>query len=256
MTAYRKWGHTVRFENGTTVRVEEAGEAFESPEGEFVARPFRSAAAKLPPLKAAAMPPHSEAERVVIVNGVAMHEYGDVTWTERVERVHVAVARAPFRMLLDELPDDALLETFARIGGRRETPPRLLLAPRVTAAVLPTLRIELAQRAGETPDGYGRPVLSCPVEGEPPNWWRPSYRVRPRRAWFNLMALPFGRLEENAPRAVALLDGGDVLCVDGAEVFASALKISRVLAVGGAERWYPYGAGAWGADMLLESGSR
>jgi len=253
MSAYRKWGRSVRFENGTVVRVEEAGEAFED-HGEFIARPLRERRV-LPELEIGSWQ-LAAAERVVVVDGVSLHEYGDVSWTERVRRVHVAVARAPFRMLLDEEPDADLLALFARVEGRRETPPRLLLAPRVTAAILPELvgRVELAQRAGETPDGYGRAVDSCAVAGEPPNWWRPSYRVRPRPAWFNLFALPFGRLDE-APRAIALLDDGDVLCTDGNAVFASRLSIGRVLAAGGAAAWYPYGAGAWGADMLLESGS-
>ena len=36
---YRKWGRTVRWENGTIVRVEEAGEAREE-DGVFFARPI------------------------------------------------------------------------------------------------------------------------------------------------------------------------------------------------------------------------
>jgi hypothetical protein len=163
-------------------------------------------------------------------------------------------------MLIDQADfdfDDEILGLFARIEGRREPPPRLTLAPRVAAAMLPSLigRIELAQRAGATPDGKGQPVESCPVgAGEPPNWYRPSYRVRPVRAWFNLLALPFGRLDDAAPRAVARLGGGDVLCAGAGSVFVSSLPAGRILAAGGAEEWFPFGAGAWGCDMLLESG--
>src|SRR5262249_3187274 len=146
-----------------------------------------------------------------------------------------------------------LLDLFARIEGRREPPPRMTLAPRVSAAILHSLDINLAQRAGEYPDGMGRPVETRAVEGEPPNWYRPTYRVRPVRAWFNLMALPFGRLDDSAPRAVARLDGDDVLIVDGESVYAARLRPGRVLAAGGATEWYPFGAGAWGADILLES---
>jgi hypothetical protein len=116
-----------------------------------------------------------------------------------------------------------------------------------------SLPISLAQRAGEHPDGKGQPVESRPAEGKPPNWYRPSYRVRPLRAWFNLMALPFGKPDDAAPRAVARLGGNDVLCVDGSEVFATALPPGRIVAAGGAAEWYPFGAGVWGADMLLES---
>jgi hypothetical protein len=73
------------------------------------------------------------------------------------------------------------------------------------------------------------------------------------RAWFNLMALPFGRLDDSAPRAVAMLDGGEVLCAGGRDVFACRLRVGRIVAVGGAAQWFPFEAGAWGADMLLES---
>jgi len=255
---YRKWGRTVRYENGTMVRVEEAGEAFEEGE-ELRAQPLRGVRRALPEV-VAPLPPEGDFERIVMTEGVSIHEYGDAVWSEHARRMHLSVARAPYRMLIDQADfdlDRALLALFARIEGRREPPPRLTLAPRVAAAMLPSLigRIELAQRAGATPDGRGQPVESCPASAaEPPNWYRPSYRVRPVRAWFNLMALPFGRLDPGVPRAVARLGGGDVLCVDAGGVFATSLTVGRVLAAGGAEEWFPFGAGAWGCDMLLESG--
>ena len=251
MSAYRKWGRTVRWENGVVVRVEEAGEGLEN--GEFVARPI-SERRELPEVRSSKFELRSE--RVVASEGIAIHEIDGVTWTERTRRLHLAVVQPPFRILIDQASfdiDAQLLEAFTRIEGRRETPPRLTLAPRVAAAILHTLPVALAQRAGEHPDGYGRPVETCAAEGEPPNWWRPSYRVRPVRAWFNLTALPFGRLDESAPRAVAVLDGGEVLVVDGDRVYAAPLNPGRVLAVGGAAEWYPFGAGVWGADVLIES---
>ncbi|MEK6374354.1 MAG: hypothetical protein AABO58_16835 [Acidobacteriota bacterium] len=254
---YRKWGRTVRYENGTIVRVEEAGEAFE--EEEFRAQPLRGERRALPQV-VAPLPPPGDFERIVMTEGVSLHQYGDIAWSEHTRRMHLSVARAPYRLLIDQAGfdvDAALLALFAQIEGRREPPPRLTLAPRVAAAMLPSLigRIEIAQRAGATPDGKGQPVESLPVTaGEPPNWYRPSYRVRPVRAWFNLLALPFGRLDAGVPRAVARLGGGDVLCVDAGGVFAASFTARRVLAAGGAEEWFPFGAGAWGCDMLLESG--
>ena len=248
MSAYRKWGRTVRYENGMVVRVEEAGEAVEV-DGEFRAYP-------LPRCGRGWREAPGEGERIVLAEGVAVHEIDGVTWTERTRRLHLAVVEPPFRMLIDQAAfevDPSLLETLARIEGRREPPPRLTLAPRVAAAILHALPIALAQRAAEHPDGYGRPVETRAAEGEPPNWWRPSYRVRPVRAWFNLTALPFGKLDDAAPRAVAVLDGGDVLVADGDRVYAAPLQPGRVLAVGGAAEWFPFGAGVWGADMLLES---
>src|SRR5438034_10885343 len=104
--------------------------------------------------------------------------------------MHLSSARAPHRMLIDQADfgvDRELLDLFARIDGRREPPPRMTLVPRVAAAMLHSLigRIDLQQRAGETPDGTGQPVPPRLVLGEPPNWYRPSYRVRPLRAWFH-----------------------------------------------------------------------
>ena len=194
---------------------------------------------------------------MVLVEGVAIHETNGVTWTERTRRMHLSIVKPPFRMLVDQASfdvDQSLLELFGRIEGRREPPPRMTLAPRVSAAILHALPISLAQRAGEHPDGQGRPVETLAAEGQPPNWYRPSYRVRPIRAWFNLMALPFGKLDGGAPRAMARLGGDDVLCVDGDRVYATALNPRRVLAVGGAAEWYPFGAGVWGADILVECG--
>jgi hypothetical protein len=250
---YRKWGRTVRYENGTIVRVEEAGEAVEEG-GEFRCHPL-TGWGDLPELSVVGC--RLSGERVVMSEGVAVHEVDGVTWTERARRLHLSVVQPPFRMLIDQASfdvDPSLLDLFARIEGRREPPPRMTLAPRVSAAILHALPVSRAQRAGEHPDGMGRPVESRPMEGEPPNWYRPSYRVRPFRAWFNLMALPFGRLDDSAPRAVARLGGDEVLCVDGERVYATVLKPAKVLAVGGAVEWFPFGAGAWGADMLLESG--
>jgi hypothetical protein len=254
MSVYRKWGRTVRVENGVVVRVEEAGEAVEEG-GEFVVRPIAERR-ELPEVRISNF--EFRNERLLAVEGAAIHEVNGVTWTEHTRRLHLSIAQPPFRMLIDQASfdvDAALLETFARIGGWREAPRRLLLAPRVAATVLHALPIARAQRAGEHPDGYGQPVETRAVEGEPPNWWRPSYRVRPVRAWFNLAALPFGRLDDAAPRAVARLGDEDVLVVDGSEVYAAPLRPGRVLAVGAAAEWFPYGAGVWGADMLLESAS-
>ena len=91
----------------------------------------------------------------------------------------------------------------------------------------------------------------------PPNWYRPGYAVRPVRAWMNIRALPFGRVDPDAPLAIALLEPVHgttlrVLCVDGRDVFPVTADASHIAAVSRAEPvWYPYAAGSFGAEMML-----
>jgi hypothetical protein len=94
------------------------------------------------------------------------------------------------------------------------------------------------------------------VTGLPPNWFRPSYRLRPVRAWHNLRAVPFGTLDAGAPEAIALLAPPThtalrVLCIDGGDVFPATAGVTSVRAAGDTAAWYPYAAGAFGAEMLL-----
>jgi hypothetical protein len=94
------------------------------------------------------------------------------------------------------------------------------------------------------------------VEGVPPNWYRPSYRLRPLRAWHNLRALPFGAIDDRWPLAVALLAPPEksslrLLCTGADEAFAATVPLTSVRAVGETAAWYPYAAGAFGAEMLL-----
>ncbi len=78
-------------------------------------------------------------------------------------------------------------------------------------------------------DGYGRPIEHHRVDGEPPNFYRPSYRVRPIRQWMNVRAIPFGTMQ-SAPKVLALVDGGKALVDDGGRVFVTPLRVDRVTA--------------------------
>ena len=127
------------------------------------------------------------------------------------------------------------------------------LAPNVTAALLPSLAdvLEIEQMPADH-DGYGESVRRrALVNGElPPNWYRPSYRIRPVRAWHHLRARPFGVLDEAAPLALALLAPPEkgvlrLLCRDG------GVSVTTIRAVGESGGWYPYAAGTYGAEMLL-----
>ncbi len=279
MTVYRKRGRVVRYENGTVVRVDEAGEAREIG-AEFWAEPaFLPAREEGEELGAdeceAAVRDGSRSaleltrqygvtlERIVVSEGIVEHELGARRWQERFRRVHLSLARGSHRALLDlsDFEEEIVAEVargLASLRGERVLT-RVLLAPNVTAALLPALAgaIDLEQMPADH-DGYGEPIerRAVAVAAAPPNWYRPSYRIRPVRAWHNVRAIPFGVLDHAAPRALALLAPPEkgvlhVLCRDGESAFAAAVDVTSIRAVGDALRWYPYAAGTYGAEMLL-----
>jgi hypothetical protein len=278
---YRKWGRTVRYENGVTIRVEEAGEANET-DGAFQAAPIETRRAQLRwaelPWAAAGdddrnsaqrswalrLPDGVTAERLIVSNGIAQHETGGVTWYEESMRVHLALVNPPLRALIDLASFDlTIIETIAsalaRAGDERDAPRRVRLAPNVSAALLPSLIGELAmEQSGGGFDGKGQTIETRAItSGQPPNWYRPGYAVPPIRAWLNIRALPFGSIDPNAPLAVALLgpiEGAAlrVLCVDGSAVYSATINASHIAAVSRDDAtWYPYAAGSFGVEMML-----
>lgn len=268
---YRKRGSIVRYENGTFVRVRESGEAVEDgtlfrcapapdagdvpevDEGElrqFVDR-VRAAAHGL------------SIERLIATEGHAVHEFAGRSWMEKMRRVHLSLAKDDRRALIDEerydtSAVDEIAPLFANMGRPRPAPPVLRLAPRVMAALTRSLagvappNVHLQQRAGEI-DGKGNPILDSSGP-EWPNWYRPSYRLRPQRTAFNLLAkCSVTVVNPDLPRAVALLAPPhglvlDVLCVEGEEVYPAAVRIIRIDAVAEPTRRYPYGAGVWAGE--------
>jgi hypothetical protein len=278
MELYRKRGAVVRWENGVLVRVVESGEA--SDDG----LTFRCAPRPGPALAhleesrviAAANAVHALAagrvaiERLLVSEGQAEHELGGQMWSDRSERVHLSLTRGTLRVLLDlgsfVLDDVSVaVEALSRAEERAASPPAsLTLAPIVAAAVLPMLAgatqpgLELWQRAGGI-DGRGEAIAEARIDGsEPPNWYRPSYRMRPVRLPLNLEARTAATLAPRGDaRAVALLAPVQgpllrVLIDDGSRVFPAGVRIGRVQAVSAdAAIWYPYGAGSFGAEMVL-----
>lgn len=258
---YRKFGRTVRFENGTTVRVEEAGEAVEDGET-FTCRPI--ARRNLPDinLECGSLPPPSLIERVVITEGVAEHELADRKWSERTRRIHLSLVHENQRAIIDQADFDTteittIAAALQRCGKEREAPPRIRLAPNVTAALLPTLakvappNIRIVQTAHGV-DGKGEPL----ADGGS-GWYRPSYRIRPIRMPFHLrIECDVQQIDGDLPRAIALLAPVDglvvrLLCVDGNDVFPATVRVTRIDAAGPPVRWYPYGAGSFGSEMML-----
>jgi len=270
---YRKWGHVVRYENGVTIRVDEAGEATEL-DGVFRAEPAQTIVSVPHRLSMQQMESHvaqtllsvlpCKIERLIISAGVARHEANGVTWTEESQRVHLSLIKPPLRVLIDLASfDDPIIATIAkalaRAGASREAPKRIRLAPNVAAALLPSLIGEISiEQTGGGFDGRGQRIETRAVTADPPpNWYRPSYAVQPVRAWLNIRALTFGSIDKSAPVAVALLapvEGTNlnVLCVDGDDVFLTTLDASHIAAVSHDEPvWFPYAAGSFGVEMML-----
>ena len=248
---YRKWGRSVRREGSRLVRVDEAGEAMEN-RTTFRTQPIEDMLELEAPdaeaVQAAAreiesiVKPPLIVERLFVSEGSIAHECDGVRWSETLRRVHVAIARPPIRALVDlaEFQFDAvkrIASALLRAGGERDAPKRIRLAENV--------------------DGKGQQVIERRVENEePPNWFRPSYRMRPRRAWFHLRAAPFGRIDDAVPEGIALLAPiGErfisVLCIDGNRVFPTTVPIRRIAAARATETWFPYGAGAFGAELMF-----
>jgi hypothetical protein len=274
MNIYRKRGSVVRYERGVIIRVEEAGEAREIGE-EFIAAPLGApvilsredgegsqltrVADEI--LRSVQDNGGVRVERLLVSEGAAEHEYGDRTWSETTRRLHLSLTDGTRRALLDQ--GDFALAHVTRVAralraceGERALE-GVVLEPNVAAALLPHLigRIELEQTAA-LHDGYGRPIERCRVDGEPPNVYRPSYRMRPVPAWHHLRAIPFGVIDKRLPRAVALLAPPDpptlqLLCVDGERSFVARVEVRSVRAAGEAAHWYPYAAGAFGAELML-----
>lgn len=270
---YRKSGSVVRWENGTLVGVTERGVAIE--EGPlFECRP--DAGPMLPPLdptpvlEAVRAVQHAAGdiaiERLIVSDGIAEHEYGSRHWSEQTRRIHLSLLRGRTRALLDlasfESGDVArVAEALSRLDDKeRPAPPRLRLAPNVTAALLLSLiglappNVRLLQSAAGI-DGRGEEIIEA-ASGWP-NWYRPSYRVRPLRMPLHLrLECDVAAIERDRPVAVALIAPVDrltlrVLVDDGTRSFPATVRVTRIDAVGGERIWYPYGGGSFGAEMML-----
>jgi hypothetical protein len=185
-------------------------------------------------------------------------------WRETSARVYVSINNGRLRTKLDlggNSLDDVPLDdirvagrALANVTGKREQPERCVIAPHVSAHLLPAMGLKLIQTARGR-DGKGADVEEMILD-QPPfqNWFRPSYRVRPVRMPFHIRVEDFGTIPANVPRVVALLRIGetvDVLCDDGHSAFETTIRIDQVKAVGPAVAWYPHLAGAFGHELLI-----
>lgn len=248
---YRKRGRVVRWENGWLVRVVEHGEAIDD------GVTFRCHPLPHKPEEPAGTiaAPVLKAERIIVTEGFAEHEFGDVRWSEHTRRVHVALVHDRLRALVDLASFDfdevqRIAGALARAGAERDAPKHLRLAPNVSAALLPHLGniVQLTQVAGGV-DGKGQPI----VETIGTNWYRPSYRVRPVRVPMNIRATPnVTSIDDDLPRAIAILGASTyVLIEDGPTTYPAKLNVARIDAVADEIVFYPYAAGSFGAEMMF-----
>lgn len=267
---YRKRGRVVRWENGTLIRVSESGVAIEDGDlftchPELVEGPGWEVRAQLE-VPALSVPSNIRVERLLMTSGIAEHHYGDRTWIEETKRLHLSLTKQTLRVLIDQADfDTAHIDRVTNALARAETterdaPARLRLAPNVTAALLPSLvglappNVALLQTAGGI-DGKGNDIVEA--AGDWPNWYRPSYRVRPLRAPLNLrLECAVTAIDRDRPIAIALLAPVEgttlrVLVEDGPRVYPSSVRVTRIDAVAAERVWYPYGAGSFGAEMML-----
>ena len=257
---YTKQGATVRWENGTTIRVRESGYAIEDGDS-FECAPLQGALAE-PPLWTEPQIDFAY-ERLILTHGIAHHQFGERRWSEETKRLHCAITHGTERVLIDlaSFDFDHLREIASlRIGPERSAPPQLRLAPNVTAALLPSLvnlappNVTLKQRAGGI-DGKGNDI----VETIGTNWFRPSYRMRPVRMPLNLeLTCDVTEIDETRPRAIALLAPVDgptlrVLIDDGERPFPAVVRVTRIDAVARGTTWYPYGGGSFGSWLMLRA---
>ena len=266
---YRKWGRSVRREGAHLVTVDEAGEANES-DSVFRTRALGEDAG-LPAPESAAVDQAARdiaslvasplaLERLFVSEGVVRHQIDDRIWNETARRVHISIANGPLRAIFDlaEFRFDSVrnaIAALASVGKERRAPKRIRLAQHIGAALLAFAPIAKFQSLAPR-DGKGWPILEKLAVDEPPNWFRPSYRIRPRRAWFHLRVAPFGTVEDDLPEAVALLAPVSpreirVLCVEGRSTYPATIAMRPILAARPTPAWYPYGAGAFGAELML-----
>lgn len=250
---YRKRGAVARWENGTLIRVVESGVAIEEGDA-FTCHPERSEG---PPPEIEDPPViwvEGDVERLILMNGFAEHSFGETRWVERTRRLHLAITRNNERALIDQASFDTthidrVAAALRRMGSEREAPSRLRVAKNVTAALVPFLGG--IQTAGGK-DGYGNDILDG---GE--SWYRPSYRVRPVKTKMNVrLEHDVTEIDEELPEAIALLRPVDgltirVLMQERDEAWPAEVRIGGVRAVGTDRTFYPYGAGSFGAEMML-----
>ena len=270
---YRKRGSVVRYENGVIVSVREAGESID--DGVL----FRCAPTRRQRLPERSVDdllrfidgirsniPDDAIERLTAMDGFAEHECGGRQWTDRQVRVHLSLVSSSLRVIVNEARFDAaaiarIYSSLVRATPPRPAPARMRLAPAVVAALVPSLigvagtNCSIEQVPGRV-DGKGNDIVRT-AGPEWPNWYRPSYRSRPRRVPLNVeLKCNAIDVEPRLPRAIALLASPEgltvhALCEDGGDVFPTRLDVVRIEGTLGEATWYPVAAGVYARETVV-----
>ena len=254
---YRKQGSVARWENGTLIRVlesgaaREEGEVFECWPDESSRLPVAESSRALAVVRALQ---HLPIERLIVIDGVAEHEYDGRRWRDETDRLHLSMVHGHLRVIVDSttrrLDDiEPIANALQRATTERDAPKHLRLAPNVSAALIPHLPNAIQSAGGK--DGYGEDILESTA-----SFYRPSYRVRPIRTPLNVHLESFGTIDEDLPRAIALLapvEGSTlrVLIEDKQRVYPATVEVKNVRAASDQRTWYPYAAGSFGAELML-----
>jgi hypothetical protein len=240
-------------------------------------------------------------ERLVAISGLSAHEFRagqeHNRWNETAARLHVSVAHRGkgLRLLLDigssKPPDLDFSEFSEPLEALNAIAPALKptrcstlrLRPAVAAALWPALMenqpagqaLDFVQKTSEIMpfDGKGRHVVEGSLSrfrrsAEWPNFFRPSYRVRPLRAPLGIdLHLPHKSTANEVFDALALLAPcrtsddsirADLLCRDpqGRSFAATAVMKSEtwkaaIAGTGEQARWYPFSGGSFGRETEL-----
>jgi len=222
---YRKFGRVMRWENGVEIDVTESGEAIETADT-FIATPIpaedrRLACPDLPDIGQARAPIlHGTVERLILIHGIAIHQFNDIEWREETKRLHVALTHNRIRVIIDL--DDFDFDLVRHIADRlqhatseREAPKRIRIAPHVARA------IEISSPAAGGRDGKGQLI----EEGRSTYWYRPSYRVRPILK--ALSKCENTEVDQSLPQAIAIVDGNRLLIDDGDSVYPAPRQTAR-----------------------------
>jgi hypothetical protein len=271
-----------------------------------VRKPAASVLASIETQLLAALPPTVSIERMTAVTGTAKHRFApsglpEREWSESHIRLHASLVHREraARVLVDlggarwtEQHSAWLARVAAALGqldggGPLRSWKVLRLGSSIAAALWPELLVALLEHPGAGSrlalsqrrhdvfrlDGFGDPIAEVPLSGAGvvspahwPNFFRPTYRVRPVRAAFHLGATLPPSNERPDADAVALLApirvhrsvvNLELLATDRNVSFALPVVIgverlaSSLFAGAQKEMWFPYAAGSWGGAVLL-----